>query len=145
MELTLNTPALLFPALSLLSLAYTNRFMAIAGLIRKLHERYKESPDPVTLHQIQNLRMRVTLIRNMQVAGISSMFGCVVCMFLIYQGYNFLAQSLFGMSMLLLIISLALSIREILVSTNALKMELSDIELETKERTQSIKKFFKGH
>lgn len=139
MELSLTTPALLFPAISLLLLAYTNRFMTIAGLIRKLHEHYQEAPDPITLYQIQNLRMRVILIRNMQVAGISSMLLCVVCMFLVYAGYNLVAQYLFGLGLLLLITSLILSIREILVSTNALNVLLSDIET---EKNSSLRKFF---
>lgn len=143
MQLTLNTPALLFPAISLLLLAYTNRFMTLAGLIRTLHERYKESPDPITLKQIKNLKLRVILIRNMQVAGIFSMFLCVVSMFLIYENYNNAAQYLFGGGLLSLIISLAMSIHEILISTNALQMHLSDIEATAKE-DNLLGKFFQS-
>lgn len=143
MQLTLNTPALLFPAISLLLLAYTNRFMTLAGLIRTLHERYKESPDPITLKQIKNLKLRVILIRNMQVAGIFSMFLCVVSMFLIYENYNNAAQYLFGGGLLSLSISLAMSIHEILISTNALQMHLSDIEATAKE-DNLLGKFFQS-
>ncbi|SFC74845.1 Protein of unknown function [Flexibacter flexilis DSM 6793] len=143
MQLTLNTPALLFPAISLLLLAYTNRFMTLAGLIRTLHERYKESPDPMTLKQIKNLKLRVILIRNMQVAGISSMFLCVVSMFLIYENYNQAAQYLFGAGLLSLIISLAMSIHEILISTHALQMQLSDIEANAKDGNL-LGKFFQS-
>jgi Protein of unknown function (DUF2721). len=46
MEINLTTPALLFPAISLLLLAYTSRFLALAALMRELHVRYKTQPDP---------------------------------------------------------------------------------------------------
>jgi hypothetical protein len=128
--ISLNTPALLFPAISLLLLAYTNRFMALATLIRKLHSRYLDNQDTLTLKQLQNLRIRVRLIRDMQAFGIASIFTCVVDMFLIFAGYNQEAKWLFGLGMVFLIISLALSLREIFMSTEALKIEISDIEVE---------------
>lgn len=128
--ISLNTPALLFPAISLLLLAYTNRFMALATLIRKLHTRYLDNQDTLTLKQLQSLRIRVRLIRDMQAFGIGSIFTCVVDMFLIFAGYMEEAKWLFGLSMVFLIISLALSLREIFMSTEALKIEISDIEVE---------------
>ena len=81
MELTLTTPALLFPAISLLLLAYTNRFLTLANLIRELHRSYKSNPEEIIFAQILNLRYRVKLIRNMQIFGVGSFFGCVLCMF----------------------------------------------------------------
>ena len=69
MDITLTTPALLFPTVSLLMLAYTNRFLTIATIIRNLHDRYRESQSDNLLGQIANLRYRVYLIRNMQIAG----------------------------------------------------------------------------
>ncbi len=128
MELTLNAPGLLFPTVSLLLLAYTNRFLALASLIRNLHARYKDEPTPVILAQIKNLRLRVRLIRDMQVLGVSSLFFCVFCMFLIFEGEMQLAKYVFGGSLLLLMASLGLSIAELYTSIRALNIQLSDIE-----------------
>lgn len=128
MEITLTTPALLFPAISLLLLAYTNRFLTIATLIRSLHSKYKEKPDKLIWGQIKNLRLRVKLIRNMQALGVLSLLLCVVCMFVIFQGNLPLAEIIFGISLILLILSLAVSAWEIQISVKALNIHLSDIE-----------------
>ncbi len=127
-DLDLTTPALLFPAISLLLLAYTNRFLAVASLIRKLHSDYKENPNNIIMGQIESLRQRVLLIKNMQASGISSLFLCVLCMFLIFAGRPDISKIIFGISLLLLLISLGLSIREIQISVKALNLQLSDLE-----------------
>ncbi len=98
MDLTLATPSLLFPAISLLLLAYTNRFLGLAALIRELHAKYVERPDRIIWRQIANLRRRVLLIRNMQVAGAASLLLCVMCMFLLFGGLFTAAQYTFGAS-----------------------------------------------
>lgn len=128
MQLDLTTPALLFPAISLLLLAYTNRFLTLAGLIRSLHAAYLEKPDKRLISQIKNLRLRVVLIRNMQIFGVVSFFLCVLAMSLIFWNYPLYAQLTFGVSLLLLMVSLALSIWEIQISIGALKLQLSDLE-----------------
>jgi hypothetical protein len=128
MELTLSTPALFFSAISLLMLAYTNRFLHLAQLIRSLHTQYKEKPSKIILGQIQNLRRRIHLIRSMQIFGIASLLICVLCMFLIYLKTMWIAEVLLGIGMVLLIMSLALSIREIQISVKALDLHLSDVE-----------------
>lgn len=128
MEITLTTPALLFPAISLLLLAYTNRFLTLATLIRSLHGKFKESPDEGIWDQIKNLRLRVKLIRNMQVLGVLSLLLCVVCMFVIFKGNLKLAEFIFGVSLILLILSLAVSAWEIQISVKALNIQLSDLE-----------------
>ena len=128
MEINLTTPALLFPAISLLLLAYTNRFLTIATLIRSLHSKYKVEPDKLIWGQIKNLRLRVKLIRNMQVLGVLSLLLCVVCMFIIFAGNLPLAETIFGISLVLLIASLAVSAWEIQISVRALNIQLSDIE-----------------
>lgn len=130
MEITLTTPALLFPAISLLLLAYTNRFLAIAALIRKLHSQYRDQPQEHIIEQIRNLRHRLILIRNMQALGVCSILGCVVCMFVLFQGWMQIGKVVFGASLLLLIASLTLSVREIQISVNALNWQLSDMEIE---------------
>jgi hypothetical protein len=130
MEMSINTPAILFPAISLMMLAYTNRFLSTAALIRKLHSNYKESePDrPHLKEQIKNLRRRLNLIRLMQATGVTSFFLCVVCMLLSYLGYAPWAVSLFALSLVFLLYSLALSLKEIWLSTRALEIALKDME-----------------
>lgn len=128
MELTLTTPALLFPAISLLLLAYTNRFLTLAALIRELYARYKAQPDPRIKGQLNNLRYRIVIIRNMQVFGVSSFFLCVLCMFVLFAGQVLLGQWIFGLSLVLLLISLGLSLREIQVSIDALTLQIDDLD-----------------
>jgi hypothetical protein len=128
MELGLTTPALLFPTVSLLLLAYTNRFLAIANLIRTLHSQYKETQNPFILGQIKSLRLRVRLVRDMQALGILSLFLCVLCMFLLFWGKIIIGKYVFGISLILLMTSLGISIYEIQISMKALKIQLSDIE-----------------
>lgn len=129
MEITITTPALLFPAISLLLLAYTNRFLVIAQLIRGLHSEFKnDRNNPILSGQIANLRKRIYLIRNMQAFGVLSLFICVFCMFVLFAGQIFLGEILFGISLVLLMISLGVSIWEIQISVNALNIQLSDFE-----------------
>ncbi|HOQ37472.1 MAG TPA: DUF2721 domain-containing protein [Acetivibrio sp.] len=126
MELT--TPALLFPAISLLMLAYTNRFMVLAQLIRDLYAKYKENPDEVTKGQLHNLKKRIVIIKNMQIFGGLSFFFCVTCMFLLFFNFLILADIVFGISLLLLLVSLALLVYELQISVNALNIQLKDFK-----------------
>jgi len=129
MELTIQTPALLFPAVSLLLLAFTNKFLAIANLIRHLVSDYEMRPhETLLLPQIASLKRRLQLIRWMQVFGISSILLCVVTMFLIYAGLQMAAKALFGISLLLMIVSLVLSLIEIVLSAGALRLILRNLE-----------------
>lgn len=129
MSINLTTPALLFPAISLLLLAYTNRFLAIATLIRNLHKKHKEFPEKkIIVGQISNLKSRLNLIRNMQAFGVMSFFFCVLTMIVLFFDYPIMGNYLFAASMLLLLISLTLSLRELQISTRALNLELSDME-----------------
>ena len=128
MTITLNTPALLFPALSLIMLAYTNRFLALGSLIRNMHKEYEADHDERRIGQIKNLRHRLHLIRDMQVLGVLSLTACVLCMAFILFGLNSAAQWIFGASLLLLAGSLMLSVYEILISTTALNIQLQDFQ-----------------
>ena len=127
-ELSLTTPELLFSAISLIMLAYTNRFLAYAAVIRNLHDKFLKQQDPALIRQIKNLKRRLNLTRWMQIFGISSLLGCVLSMFLVYVTQQDLAVWVFGFSLLLLIISLAFLIQEINISVHALELHLSDIE-----------------
>ena len=129
MELTINIPALLFPAISLIMLAYTNRFLALATLVRSLKMKYEESEKNVGLqHQIRNLRYRLRLIKNMQAFGVLSFACCLFCMFFIYLEWNIVAEILFASSLIFFLISLIISLIEIQISTKALELELSNLE-----------------
>ncbi len=136
-ELTLTTPALLFSAVSLILLAYTNRFLSYAQLVRQLRDRYLDSPEEITEAQIENLKKRLNLTRMMQGLGIASLFFCVVSMFLIYIGLQLISVYIFGAALLLLIASLGVSFREIQISTQSLKIYLSIIETEEKKKSKN--------
>lgn len=127
-ELTLTTPALLFSAVSLILLAYTNRFLSYAQLVRQLRDRYMEDPSDLNIAQIENLRKRLNLTRTMQALGIGSLLLCTVSMFLIYIGLQLLSVYVFGLALLLLISSLGVSFREIQISTRSLEIYLSSME-----------------
>jgi hypothetical protein len=130
MDITFTTPALLFPAVTFLLIAYTNRFLALGSRIRNLHDRYRVSPDDVLLGQIRSMRRRVMLIRNMQACGVAGLFCCVVCMLLLFAGGQLVGKVFFAISLLLLLASLGISFREILLSVEALNLELSSMENE---------------
>lgn len=129
MEITFNTPAVLFPAISLLMLAYTNRFLALANLIRKLHEQFRAGKDEkMMLLQIMGLRKRLYYVRWMQGLGVFSFLICVCTMYCIYSGWQSIAHGLFAVSLISLSVSLVFSLIEIIQSTNALELELSDMQ-----------------
>lgn len=132
--MTITTPALLFPAITLLLLAYTNRFLSTATLIRQLHANYLENPKGVIEGQIKNLRLRLYLIRNMQLLGVLSFVGAVVSMAFIYWDNEEVGSTVFAISLITLLGSLLISVREIQLSTKALDLELSDMELDDKIR-----------
>jgi hypothetical protein len=128
-DLNINTPALLFPAITLLMLAYTNRFLSLASLVRKLHSEYIQGGrEKNILNQIKNIRSRLNLIRYMQGFGILSFFCCVLCMYVIFRGMVSLSHIIFALSLIFLLTSIILSLMEINKSTKAIELELSDIE-----------------
>jgi uncharacterized protein YlbG (UPF0298 family) len=128
MDITINTPALFFPAISLIMLAYTNRFLALASRVRDLHARYPEGDKEKLTGQIKNLRYRIKLIKNMQAFGVISFLSCIFSMYFIYIDKMTVANIMFGLAMLSFIISLLMSLNEIQLSTKALEIELSDME-----------------
>ena len=128
-EISINTPALLFPAITLLMLAYTNRFLSLAALVRKLHSEYNHGEkEKNILSQIKNIRSRLNLIRYMQSFGVLSFLCCVLCMYAIFRGWMSTAHWIFAFSLIFLLVSILLSLIEINISTKALELELSDIE-----------------
>jgi hypothetical protein len=142
LELTLNTPALLFPALTLIMLAYTNRFLAISSLIRNLYREYEKERTDMMLSQIYNLKHRLRLIRDMQVMGVLSLLSCVFSMAFIYFRLQTAAQWIFGLGLLLLAGSLFVSVYEVVISTKALNIQLSNLEEEEKDKGFLATKLF---
>jgi len=128
MDIDLTTPALLFPTVSLLLLAYTNRFLTLATIIRNLYDRYNADQNANLLSQIANLRYRVYLIRNMQIAGVLSLLFCVVSMFALFAGWIPGGQWSFALALVLMIVSLGISLRELFISVGALDLLLTDLE-----------------
>ena len=144
MEISFNTPALLFPAISLIMLAYTNRFLALSSRVRNLHDKYQNQEQKHIIHgQIKNLRYRLKLIKNMQALGVVTFLGCILCMYLIYVQFMMAANVAFAISLLSFSASLLLSLFEIQLSTKALELELSDMEgLEDPSVIEYFKKKF---
>lgn len=128
MDIDLTTPALLFSAISLIMLAYTNRFLSYAQLVRTLKEQYRQDHSVVKAAQIANLRKRLYLTRAMQVTGIASLLLCVVSMFFIYIQLYQVSVYVFGLALVLLILSLTISIYEIYISGKALEIHLNDMD-----------------
>ena len=128
MEISLTTPALLFPAVSLLMLAYTNRFLTIATIIRNLHDRYQNEATDNLRGQIANLRYRIYLIRNMQIFGVLSLLFCVISMFALFAGWVTGGQWTFAIALILMIVSMLISLGELQISVGALDLLLMELE-----------------
>lgn len=144
MDITINTPALLFPAISLIMLAYTNRFLGLANRVRSLHEKYnKEENKQLIYSQIKSLKYRLKLIKNMQFFGVASFLFCLLCMYMIYINEMSFAKLFFALAIISFAFSLIISLIEIIQSTKALELELSDMEgLEDPSLVQYLKKKF---
>ena len=143
MEITFTTPALLFPAISLLLLAYTNRYLALANLIRKLHDEYmRGEKNHLLLKQIRILRVRINLVRQMQTLSVLSFLCCVITMYGVYMQWTLVIKYVFALSLISLLASLIISLVEITQSTKALELEISDME--GLEETNFFKEVWKG-
>lgn len=109
-------------------LAYTNRFLTLATIIRNLYDRYSNEKNQNLLGQIANLRYRVYLIRNMQIFGVLSLLFCVVSMFALFAGWVPAGQWSFAIALILMIVSMLISLRELQISVGALDLLLTDLE-----------------
>lgn len=129
MDISINTPALLFPAISLVMLAYTNRFLALASTVRNLHDRYQNHQQKHILHQqIKSIRFRLKLVRHMQTFGVITFLGSIASMYFIYINSMNLAHIIFAVSLVSFIVSLLISLWEIQIGNKALELQLSDME-----------------
>ena len=128
MEFTISTPAILFSAISLLMLAYTNRFLALAALVRQFIQKFAEEKDKHLLKQIHNFKKRLTIIKYTQLFGVVSFLLCVISMFSIFMNMIIAAEIIFALSLVALVVSLLLSLQEVLLSIGALNIEMRKIE-----------------
>lgn len=134
MEMTITTPSLLFPAISLLMLAYTNRFVTLANVIRQLSNLENAPSRDIVIRQIENLRIRMTVIRLMQAFGVLSFVFCTLSMFSLLLAFPVAGMYLFAASLLLLVVSLLFSFYEVNISTTAINIELEKFDEELKRR-----------
>ena len=129
MELSVNIPALIFPAISLIMLAYTNRFLALSNRVRMLHDKYQLIEQRhIVFGQIKNLKYRIKLVQNMQTYGVATLLSSILCMFFIFIEYQAVAKFIFAVSLITFSISIFISFIEIRLSTKAIELELSDME-----------------
>lgn len=128
MTLEVTTPALLFPAISLLFLSYTNRFLHLSALIRSLHRDWRANGHPALRAQIENLRIRLGLIRAMQLFGAISLFLCVTSMLTVIGHHQSIAVGAFLVALVLMALSLGCLIWEIWISGGALRILLNALE-----------------
>ena len=128
MEFNISTPALLFSAISLLMLAYTNRFLALATLIRQFIRQFEEKQETHILKQIQNFKKRLKIIKYTQLFGVISFLLCVISMFSIFVNMILTAEIIFALSLIMMFVSLLLSLQEVLLSIGALNIEMRKIE-----------------
>ncbi len=127
-ELTLTTPSIMFSAMSLIMLAYTNRFLAYAQLVRNLKDEFNQTHTQIAEKQLLNLTKRLYLVRSMQIFGVLSLLFCVLCTLFIYVNMHVSAIVTFSAALILLAVSLAISIKELLISVKALEYHLDDIK-----------------
>ena len=119
----------MFPAVSLLFLSYTNRFLHLSALIRQLHSDWLEHEDSLLLEQISNLRKRLVLIRWMQILGALCLFCSVLSMLAVVLSYNTIALGTFIVALVFMAISLAGLTLEVWISGGALKIMLTSLEM----------------
>ncbi|WP_375723161.1 DUF2721 domain-containing protein [Arcobacter sp. KX21116] len=132
MEIGISTPALLFPAISLLLLAYTNRFLTTGQLIRSISRQAREQETGELRGQIDNLKRRLELTKWMQFFGVVSMLLCTISMFSLFLEFHDIGKKIFGLSLITMCISLCISLWEVYISSNALNLELKDLDKKCK-------------
>ena len=133
MEIEISTPALLFPAISLLLLAFTNRFLTTGQLIRSISKQARECTNQDLTGQIANLKKRLELTKWMQFFGVVSMLMCTISMFALFLHFYSVGKNVFGLSLITMCISLLISLWEVYISSNALNLELKDLDKKCRE------------
>ena len=122
MTLEITTPAVLFPTVSLLLLAYTNRFLALTAIVRQMDSSGEVEHE---FYQVKNLRKRLNYIKKMQYFGVSSLLMCAISMLFLFLQMDFIGKISFGISLVSLIVSLLFSLLEIQISLEALRIHFN--------------------
>jgi len=131
MNIDYTVTALMFPAIPLLMGVYSNRFHTLSNLIRKLHDEhvYEKHIPPEWKKQFLNLSSRISLLRwTILFAAFGFLFN-MLTVFALYLEEIFMARVIFGSCCLSMIVSIIFFIREIHISTNALKLHMSDMDV----------------
>lgn len=129
MNLSITDPAFLFPGISLLFLAYTNRYLALANIIRALNSSVDEHDVNNRIEQIRSLHLRIVLIKYMQAFGVLAFLFCVLAMLCLMFDEQHTGEVLFVGSLVCMVLSLSLSLTEILQSGKSLKIELDRTQI----------------
>lgn len=124
MNLSITDPAFLFPGISLLFLAYTNRYLALAGIVRSLNNNIETQDIENRIKQIDSLHVRILLIKYMQAFGVVAFLFCIFSMFALISQQQNVGEILFMSSLGSMTISLLLSLTEVLKSGQSLRIEL---------------------
>ena len=131
MNIDYTVTALMFPAFPLMMGVYSNRFHSLSILIRQLHDEhvYEKHIPAEWKKQFINLSTRITLLRwTILFAAFGFLFN-MLTVFALYLAEVFMARVIFGSCCLSMIISIIFFIREIHISTNALKLHMSDMDV----------------
>ena len=131
MNIDYTVTALMFPAIPLIMSVYSNRFHTLSNLIRELHDEhvYENHVPPEWKKQFINLNGRINILRLTIMFGAFGFLFNMLTVFALYIDEVFIARIIFGSCCLSLIISIILFIREIQISTNALKLHMSDMDV----------------
>jgi hypothetical protein len=116
-------PALVVPAISLLFLAYTNRFLGLTAVARHILKEHMLAPQPHWEVQLINIRRRLHLIRQMQLAGLASIILAALSMGAVVNGFDKLGQGIFVASLACFIGSMGICVHEIKLSIDAIEVE----------------------
>ena len=134
MNIDYTVTALMFPAIPLIMAVYSNRFHTLSALIRKLHDEYvfEKHIPPEWEKQLKNLSQRINYLKfSIGAAGLGFLFNMMTVLGL-YLGKIFVARLIFATCCISMIISIVLFLFEIFLSTNALKLHLSDMKFDGK-------------
>ena len=135
MDINYTVTALMFPAIPLIMGVYSNRFHTLSNLIRKIHDEhvFEKHTPPEWKDQLINLNNRVNVLKYTIMFSAFGFLFNMLTVFALYLEKIFVAKIIFGSCCLSMMISIIFFIREIQISTKALKLHISDMGVQFKE------------
>src|SRR5512141_2422107 len=121
--LSISIPALIFPAISLLFISYTTRFLGLTSVARAMLREHLADPQPHWEVQLRSLRHRLHLIRRMQLLGLASIILAALSMGAIANGFPLTGQVFFVGALAGFVGSLGFCVHEIRLSIDAIEVE----------------------